>query len=130
MIKINVKVIDNMEAILKKMRIAALRNLGLFGGLTRKFAQQSIKISPKYSDPGSPPHSRKGLLKKAIIYAVDKEAQEVVIGPSANVIADAGHPHEFGGAFRGDIYPARPFMVPAMKRTIPAMDKIWANSIK
>ena len=130
MITMKIKTITDMEALLKKARAAAIRNLGLFGGLTRKFAQQSIKVSKDYASPGSPPHSRKGLLKKAIVYAVDKDQQNVIIGPSSNVIADAGHPHEFGGVFRGNTYPARPFMGPALNRADAATSQIWKNSIK
>lgn len=126
----NVKIVSNIEAVLKRAREASVLNLGLFGGLVRKFAIQSIKIDPKPSAPGSPPHSRKGLLKKAIVYAVDREQQNVVIGPTVNVIGDAGSPHEFGGEFRGKPYPARPFMGPAKARAIPALDNMWKNSVK
>lgn len=126
----NVKIVSNIEAVLKRAREGTFKTLGYIGGTVRKIAQNSIKIDPEPSAPGSPPHSRKGLLKKAIVYAVDREQQNVVIGPTVNVIGDAGSPHEHGGDFRGKPYPARPFMGPALDKLANNLDKMWKNSVK
>lgn len=72
----------------------ALRRAGAY---VRGIAQHSIGKSKQSSAPGKPPKTRKGLLKKAIIFAVDKKGVNVLIGPSASWIGKIGATHEFGG---------------------------------
>lgn len=72
----------------------ALRRAGAY---VRGIAKQSIGISPTPSAPGKPPKSRKGRLKKSILFAVDKKGVNVVIGPSSSWIGKIGSTHEFGG---------------------------------
>lgn len=72
----------------------ALRRAGAY---VRGIAQHSIGKSKQSSAPGEPPKTRKGLLKKAIIFAVDKKGVNVLIGPSASWIGKIGATHEFGG---------------------------------
>jgi len=126
----NVKIVSDFDAVLKRARESTFKNLGYIGGVTRKIAQNSIKIDPKPSAPGTPPHSRKGLLKKAILYVVDKDKQSVIIGPTANVVGPAAEPHEHGGEFRGQVYAPRPFMGPALTKTLTKIDSMWKNSIR
>lgn len=72
----------------------ALRRAGAY---VRGVAQHSIGRSKQSSAPGKPPKTRKGLLKRAIIFAVDKKGVNVIIGPSASWIGKIGSTHEFGG---------------------------------
>jgi phage gpG-like protein len=81
-------------------------------------AQASIERSATPSAPGQPPHTRRGQLKRAIRYAADKDG--AVIGPLASMVGEAGAAHEFGGGFRGQDYPSRPFMAPALDRELDA----------
>jgi hypothetical protein len=65
---------------------------------------------------GSPPHSRRGLERRAERYDVDAEAESAVIGPRASVIGQAMQAQEFGGEYQGRKYPLRPSIGPALER--------------
>mgnify|MGYP005614270345 CR=1 FL=1 len=56
--------------------------------------------------------------------------QSVVIGPDAEVVADSGAAHEFGGRFRQENYDKRPFMGPALEKTKDRLPRMWAGSVK
>ena len=59
-----------------------------------------IKCERRPSGPSSV-RSLTRLAKTAILYAVDRERQEAVIGPAASVAGTSGYPHEHGGRYRG-----------------------------
>jgi hypothetical protein len=107
-----------------------LRSLAHAGGYLRKTARQSIKKRPRDSAPGTPPHTRFGLLRTAILYAVDKERRSVVVGPHVQIFGRLGVPHEFGTRFRGRRYPKRPFMGPALMKSRPVLPRHWAGSVR
>ena len=48
--------------------------------------------------PGTPPNTRRGLLKQSLLFGVEKQRQSVVIGPAESFIGTAMTAHEFGGA--------------------------------
>ena len=79
--------------------------------------------------PGSPPHSRAGLLKRSILFGLDKPAQAVVIGPAESVIGNAMAAHEFGGRYKRERYPARPLMGPTLTSTAPKLAQFWRDSV-
>jgi hypothetical protein len=56
--------------------------------------------------------------------------QSVVIGPDYVVAADSGMAHEFGGKFRHERYPKRPFMGPALEKVKDRLPSFWAGSVK
>ena len=116
--------------VVKAARAGSVKSLGHAGGMIRLTAKRSIKRSPKESPAGTPPHTRKGQLKRALRYAVEKEKQDVVIGPEAEVVGTSGKAHEFGGRFRGGRYPKRSFMGPALEKTKERLPKLWAGSVK
>jgi hypothetical protein len=66
--------------------------------------------SERSSSPGAPPHSRKGLLKRSILFGLDRTYQSVLIGPAYNSMGTAMTAHEYGGRFRGRRYPKRPLI--------------------
>lgn len=92
-----VRIKDHTARVARAAERASIRSLDKAGAYIRGIAIKSIKVSKKSAEPGKPPRSRKGRLKKAIIFAVDKERQNVIIGPSAHAIGGIGHTHEFGG---------------------------------
>lgn len=111
---------------------AAFRNLGHAAASVRRDAIKSIEPGDEPSPPGEPPHTRsrgkrRRLLPKAVWFAVDDDT--ATIGPRASVAGRAGEPHEHGGAFRGQSYPQRPFMLPALERAAPRIGSQWAGTI-
>jgi phage gpG-like protein len=79
------------------------------------------------SPPGSPPFTAQGLLSRAILFAADQSG--AVIGPAESVAGTVGQAHEFGGDYKGNNYPERPFMYPALERGTPRFAGEWAGSI-
>lgn len=109
---------------------ANFKNLGHAAAAIRLAARRGIKRGEKPSTPGTPPHTRKGRLKNAIKYAVDKGRQTAVIGPDVDVAGTSGQAHEFGGVYRREQYDKRPFMGPALEKTKERLPAIWAGSIR
>jgi hypothetical protein len=133
MVGARVKTKDEFAKVAKAARRANIETLGHAGGYIRKVAQHSIKRSPKPSAPGTPPNTRRGQLRRAIRYAVEKVGGapvSVVIGPDVDVVGTSATAHEFGGKYRREKYPKRPFMGPALKETQPKLPDMWAGSVK
>ena len=63
------------------------------GAYVRRVAQRKVVTSPKPSTPGQPPHSRKGLLKRAILFASDGD-RSVLVGPGFNFVGESASAHE------------------------------------
>jgi hypothetical protein len=116
--------------VLRAARKASITNLGHAGAAIRLAARRSIKKNRKASSAGSPPHTRKGRLRNAIKYAVEKTLQSVIIGPDYAVAADSGRAHEFGGHFRRENFPKRAFMGPALEKVKDRLPPMWAGSIR
>ena len=108
---------------------SSFRNLGHAAASIRKTAIESIIVAEGPSDPGTPPHTRRRQLKRAIKYDVDHAAESALIGPEASIVGEAGAAHEFGGQFRGEEYPERPFMEPALETNVDRFASEWAGSI-
>jgi hypothetical protein len=130
MVGSRVKTKDDFAKVVKAARKANIETLGHAGGYIRKVARHSIKQSPKPSAPGTPPHTRRGQIKRAILYAVEKDRQSVVIGPSAEIVGESASAHEFGGRYKRERFPKRPFMGPALKETQPQLPSMWSGSVK
>ncbi|MGE3803916.1 MAG: hypothetical protein AB7K24_04485 [Gemmataceae bacterium] len=130
MIGFNVRTQIDSRKVLAKARRANIENLGHAGAAIRLAARRSIRRAKRASAPGRPPHTRKGRLKQAILYAVEKHEQRVVIGPSVDIVGTAGQAHEFGGHYRNEDYPRRPFMGPALVALRPRLPEFWADSIR
>ncbi|MGH7143116.1 MAG: hypothetical protein ACREJ2_03160 [Planctomycetota bacterium] len=130
MFRLKIRVYSNFPAVRDKAEYATFKNLGQAGAVIRKLARNSIRIAKNPSTPGTPPHSRTGNLKRAILFAIDRNKQSVVIGPDADVVGTSGAAHEFGGAYKRERYDKRPFMGPALEKVKDQLPKFWANSVK
>ena len=101
------------------IRRAEIRSLAHAAAAIRVQAVRGIKQTPRNqpSAPGAPPHTRKGQLRRAILYALLEENgfPAAIVGPSFDLVGLSGKAHEFGGHFKGADYPKRPFMAPALK---------------
>lgn len=130
MVGLKVKTTSNTKPIVAKAQRAEITNLGHAGAAVRLTARRSIRRSRKESPPGSPPHTRRGQIKRAIQYTVEKQNNLVVVGTSSEIVGRAGSAHELGGRFRRQRYDKRPFMGPALENITPRLPKLWANSVK
>lgn len=97
MIAMKVKVKGETGKVLRKAKAGSIKSLGHAGAYIRGIAKRSIKVSKDPAPPGHQPHTRKGRLKKAIFYGVERQRQGVVIGPTVSEVGRIGHTHEFGG---------------------------------
>ena len=105
----------------------ALRRAGAY---IRKAARNQVSASDRASIPGTPPHTRRGLLKNSLLFGVEKRAQSVVIGPAESFIGTAMVAHEFGGLYRKRRYPKRRLMGPTLEKTASKLPSLWEKSVK
>ena len=111
---------------------AEKRGVARVAAAIRLTAVRSIRASRVASAPGRPPHTRYGRLRRAILYALLEEDgyPGAIIGPSFDLFGLAGKAHEFGGKFRKEYYPKRPFMRPALQSVIAnQLPDIFRNSV-
>jgi hypothetical protein len=131
-VKVKLKPREGIDAKRVKRSVdrSTFRNLGHAGGAIRLIARRSIRKSKTASTPGTAPHTRQGQLKRAVVYAVEKSKQKVVIGPTHELVGPSAMAHEFGGRFRGDQYPKRPLMGPALEKSLDRLPKFWTGSVR
>ncbi len=111
----------------KQGNLAALRRSGAY---IRKSARNKVFQSSRSSSPGTPPNTRRGLLKRSLLFGVEKQKQSVVIGPAEKFIGTAMIAHEYGGRYRKRRYPKRPLMGPTLSRTANKLPKLWEQAVK
>lgn len=140
MISLAFKIIDQFDRIMPAVERAAFKNVGHAAAAIRKDAIASIEEAEGPSEPGRPPHThtakttrsgktRLGHLPRAITFHHDKASMSAVIGPRESVVGEAGSAHELGGEYKGEDYPPRPFMVPALERNAGRFAADWQGSI-
>lgn len=106
MIQTRVRISDETRRVRQAVKKANVKSLDAAGAYVRGIARRSIKVAPTASKPGKPPHSRRGLLKDAIVFGVDRSSESVTIGPAASAVGrKVAGLHEFGGTARRDIKP-------------------------
>jgi hypothetical protein len=121
-------VIDNTPAVKAASDRSTITSLAKVGFEVRKEIVASIERSNDPSRPGEPIHTRRGLARRAVRYAVDKPSQNVVIGPGFSVVGTSIEPHEHGGPYKGTMYPARPTAAPALARVAPRIGPMFKQS--
>jgi hypothetical protein len=132
------------KAVTSRVDRTARKVLSKFGAFVRTGARHSIRKRKAISEPGDPPSSHVGLLRKLIYFGYDRGRRSVVIGPQRlnQKVGDAPHALEYGGTstvvegLRGKRkkrrvrIAARPFMGPAFERERPKLPAMWADSVK
>jgi len=123
-----VKIENKLDRVAKAAETGEFRSFARAAFAIRQTAVESIERAAGPSAPGEPPHThRRMFLRRAIRYAANREG--AVIGPRFSVVGTAGEAHEFGGEYRGNKYPARPFMFPALQANLDRFAGAWAGSI-
>jgi len=130
MVGMRAKTKSEMYKVIQEARRANIKTLGHAGGAIRKAALRGIKKAEGPAPVGHPPHTHTERLPRAIRYAVEKSPKAVVIGPDVEAFGTAGKAHEFGGRYRHEQYPKRPFMAPALENVKDRLPKFWAKSIR
>ena len=130
MIGLTARTKDETDTVLRKAQKASIESLGHAAAVIRLTARRSIRQRPGPSPAGKPPHTHTKRLPKSILYAVDKQIGEAVIGPDVAVVGTAGEPHEKGGFYKGERFEPRPFMVPALMKTKDRLPRHWADSVR
>lgn len=96
-VKTRVRTKPDWDRIRRERYHGSIRSLGHAGQEVRRLSRKKIKTSKKKHAPkGQPPRTRRGQLKKAILYDVDKSSESVIIGPSTHLISKIGAAHEHG----------------------------------
>lgn len=129
MIVLDCKTTFDAKPVLKAVDDARYRNMGHAAASLSKAAKASIEKAEGASAPGTPPHTRRNQLKRAIVWDYDKAAQTAVIGPRESVVGLAGAAHEFGQEFHGDQFPERSYMGPALDKSKERFADDWRGSI-
>ena len=125
-----VRVEFDSDAVRNAVRRGGVKSLRQAGAYVRKAARHAVKKSSRASAAGTPPHTRRGLLRNSILFGVEKHRMAVVIGPAHSFVGISMTAHEFGGKFRRRNYPKRPLMGPTLQKTAPNISKMWADSVK
>ena len=131
------KLFFNTKAVTSAVDRATRKVLSRFGAFVRTRAKSSIRKRKKASQPGKPPHSHTGLLRRLIYFGYSPSRQSVVVGPeklnkSGNVPRVLEHSGTTtivdGGKKRRVRIKARPFMGPAMIKELPKSQTTRASS--
>ena len=125
-----VRVVFDSDAVRNAVRKGGVKSLRQAGAYVRKAARHAVKKSPKASSAGTPPHTRRGLLKRSLLFGVEPRRMAVVIGPAYQFVGISMTAHEFGGMYRRRKYPKRALMEPTLQKTAPKISKMWADSVK
>ena len=127
---VRTKIEFDARRVLAGVAAANAKALRMAGAYVRRAARNSIRISPSASGRGRPPHSRRGALKRSILFGYDPARSTVVVGPSHNLIGASGSAHEFGGRYGNENYPERPFMLPALQKSASHLPGLWRDAVK
>ena len=124
------RVVKQFEFFDKDLRTATDRGvkraLSKFGAFVRTRAKSSIRKRKKISEPGSPPSSHTGKLKRLIFFGYDAKNYSVVVGPVLFGSKRAPEKLEFGVAG----YKARPFMRPALEKELRNAPECFRDQIR
>jgi hypothetical protein len=118
---------QKIEKPVEKAAYESFRNAGFS---IRKAVRKSIHKSRDASQPGSPPTTRgrgRRNLRDAIFTVADKES--AIVGPRYSYVGDSGEAHEFGKPRGRDDFDERPFMGPALEKSLPRFASDWQGSI-
>lgn len=105
-------------AVADRVDPAVRKAFSRFGAFVRRRAKSSIRKRKAVSEPGKPPSSHVGTLKKFILFSYDAAAKSVVVGPTLfGPKSGAPEALEHGSA----AVRKRPYMTPAFAAELPGV---------
>jgi len=140
---------DNSRAVVRAATEAGFKSLKHAAFSIAKSARGSMVRAKGPSPAGQPPHVHRGRLRRSI--RVGEEAGEYVVGSSYTQMQAGDYPpwmarmHEQGGTFgvnartgltsltklgkrrKAAVYPARPFMLPALQRAVARFNESFGG---
>lgn len=128
MLKIGATIQSQQDSVLNAVKSRSRDAMAHLAAKVRLAAQSSITTSEEPSPPGSPPHTRQGQLRRAIVFDVGES--DAIVGPRASIVGPIGELMEFGGEFFGRDYEDRPFMGPALEEAIDDFAGQWSGSLR
>ncbi len=130
MIAMRAKVRDETRKVKKKAKQGSFKSLGHAAAALRLTSRRSIRRRKKASAEGQPPSTRRGELKEAILYAIEKPNDVAVIGADEAKVGESASAHEHGGRYKRQRYPKRPFMGPSLVKLKTRLPRFWRNSVR
>jgi hypothetical protein len=122
---------------------AKRRSLSRAGAFIRQRARTSIRKRKRTSQPGQPPTSHTGLLRRFVLFGYDRRSDSVVVGPVGFRRSRAPNVLEFGGRTTVAVgrrgrgkkkrtvrIAARPYMRPALEKERSQLPAVWRNSVR
>lgn len=115
----------------KKAAPGTIKSLRRAAAYLRGVARRLVRRSRRPSQPGKPPHTRNGALKRSIFYVVEGRGifSRALIGPTFTGVGRIMLAHEYGDRFQGRNYPERPLMAPALNKMRDRLPSYWRGSI-
>jgi hypothetical protein len=137
MIGLNIKTTFNAKPLAQAAQKAKFKNLSHAAAAIRKTEIASFIPSNVASAPGTPPHTRIRIVKRGKnkggqfprSVAFDVQGDSAVIGPRASVVGTSAKAHEFGGSYKGTIFPERSFAKPALQENVDRFADSFEGSI-
>jgi hypothetical protein len=126
-------------AVLKSVGKATRKALSKAGAFVRQAARTSIRPGKGTSEPGKPPKSHVGFLRRMIFFGYDSTSESVVVGPAKlnrSTYGSTTTPEllEYGGSVVADgrvkRYQGNPYMGPALKKEAKNFPALWRNSVR
>ena len=149
-IGVTAKLTANGKPVTEAAKKTGYKSIQHAGFSIAKMARESMTRARGPSPAGTPPHVHRGRLRRSIRVAIDRD--EVLIGPSYARMKTGSYPpwmasmHERGGTFgvnrqgrtsltktgkrrKPAVYPARPFMAPALQKAISRFTEAFKGTI-
>jgi hypothetical protein len=129
MFSLTFKFEDEKKRAVDAYKKAAFRNIPHALASIRRDAMKLVERDAEASQPGEPVHTRRGLFDRAMRFAYEPDKERGVVGLAFSIAGESGEPHEHGGEFKGQTYPARPFMQPALEMNLSRFASSWEGTI-
>ncbi len=128
------RLVWNTDRLQRAEERMAARGLFKASAFVRKVAKQNFigksKKKRKKTTKKRKVQSPTGKLRQSILFFVDRDRRQAVVGPSAKIVGDSGAAHEFGGQYKGGHFEKRAFMGPALEKSSDRIAGFFAGEFQ